>query len=96
VTDDLTKRLEMLLVLRWLDEGRPDDGTVALSVTTAARELGLEPDRTGVLPLLAALGELEEQGLVRVALEGPVQRDPRVTLSAELRRDAGSVFGESA
>ena len=42
VTDDLAKRLEMLLVLQWLDEGRPEDGTVALSVSTAAVELGLE------------------------------------------------------
>jgi hypothetical protein len=96
VTDDLAKRLEMLLVLQWLEEGRPEDGTVALSVTTAARELGLEPDRSGVIPVLAALGELEEHGLVRVALEGPVQRDPRVTLAAELRRDARSVFGGEA
>ena len=93
VTDDLTKRLEMLLVLQWLDEGRPEDGVVAMSVTTAASELGLEPDRSGVLAVLSALGDLEERKLVRVALEGPVQRDPRVTLSSELRRDAGSVFG---
>lgn len=82
----------MLVVLQWLDEQRPADGTIALSVTTAAAELGLEPDRSGVLAVLAALGDLEEQGLVRVALEGPVRRDPRVTLSEGLRRDAGAVF----
>ncbi len=93
VTDDLVKRLEMLLVLQWLDEGRPEDGTVALSVSTAASELGLEGERSGVLAVLGALGELEERKLVRVALEGPVRRDPRVTLSADLRIDAARLFG---
>jgi hypothetical protein len=93
VTDDVAKRLEMLLVLQWLDEGRPDDGTVVLSVSNAASELGLEIGRAGVLAVMAALGELEEDGLVRVALEGPVRRDPRVTLADELRADAGHLFG---
>lgn len=83
----------MLLVLQWLDEGRPDDGTVVLSVTTAASELGLEIGRPGVLAVMAALGELEEEQLVQVALEGPVRRDPRVTLAQELRDDAGRLFG---
>ena len=83
----------MLLVLQWLDEGRPEDGMIALSVTTAAAELDLEPGRPGVLAVLAALGELEERKLVRVALEGPVQRDPRVTLAADLRGDAERLFG---
>ena len=93
MTDDLAKRLEMLLVLQWLDEGRAEDGTVVLSVSTAASELGLEPGRAGVLAVLAALGDLEELLLVRVALEGPVRRDPRVTLSQGLRDDAGALFG---
>jgi hypothetical protein len=93
VTDDLAKRLEMLLVLQWLDEGRPADGTVVLSVSTAASELGLGMGRAGVLAVMAALGELEEEKLVQVALEGPVRRDPRVTLSQELRDDAGRLFG---
>lgn len=96
MTDDLAKRLEMLLVLQWLDEGRPDDGTVVLSVSTAASELGLEMGRAGVLAVLAALGELEEERLVRVALEGPVRRDPRVTLADELRADAARLFGGAA
>lgn len=93
MTDDLAKRLEMLLVLQWLDEGRPEDGTVVLSVSTAAAELGLEIGRSGVLAVMAALGELEEEKLVQVALEGPVRRDPRVTLAPELRADAGRLFG---
>jgi hypothetical protein len=93
VTDDLAKRLEMLLVLQWLDEGRPEDGTVVLSVSTAASELGLELGRAGVLSVMGALGELEEEKLVRVVLEGPVRRDPRVTLAQELRDDAGRLFG---
>ena len=93
MTDDLAKRLEMLLVLQWLDEGRPEDGVVAFSVTTAAAELDLDTGRSGVLAVMSALGELEERKLVRVALEGPVQRDPRVTLSADLRADARRLFG---
>ena len=83
----------MLLVLQWLDEGRSPDGVVALSVTTAAAELGLAPGRSGVLAVMGALGDLEERRLVRVALEGPVERNPRVTLSTELRADADRVFG---
>ena len=93
MTDDLAKRLEMLLVLQWLDEGRPEDGTVVLSVATAASELGLEIGRSGVLAVMSALGELEDEKVVQVALEGPVRRDPRVTLAQELRADAGRLFG---
>jgi len=85
VTDDLAKRLEMLLVLQWLDEGRPEDGTVALSVSTAAVELGLESERSGILTIMAALGDLEERKLVT--------RNPRVTLAPELRQDAARLFG---
>lgn len=93
MTDDLAKRLEMLLVLQWLDEGRPEDGTVAVSISTAAAELGLEGERSGVLAIMAALGDLEERKLIRVALEGPVTRNPRVTLAPELRSDARELFG---
>ena len=95
MTDDLAKRLEMLLVLQWLDEGRPEDGIVALSIATAATELGLESERAGVLAIMTALGDLEQRKLVRVALEGPVTRNPRVTLAPELRRDASQLFGDS-
>ncbi len=94
MTDDLAKRLEMLLVLQWLDEGRPEDGAVALSVSTAAADLGLESERAGVLAVMAALGDLEERKLVRVALEGPVTRNPKVTLAPDLRIDAERLFGE--
>lgn len=94
MTDDLAKRLEMLLVLQWLDEGRPEDGTVALSISTAATELGLESERSGILAIMAALGDLEERKLIRVALEGPVTRNPRVTLAPDLRIDADRLFGE--
>jgi hypothetical protein len=93
VTDDLARRLEMLLVLQWLDEGRPEDGVVALSVATAAAELGVGSERTGILAVMGALGALEERRLVRVALEGPVTRNPRVTLSPDLRGDADRLFG---
>ena len=95
MTDDLAKRLEMLLVLQWLDEGRPEDGTVAVSISTAAAELGLEGERSGILAIMAALGDLEERKLIRVALEGPVTRNPRVTLAPDLRIDADRLFGTS-
>ena len=94
MTDDLAKRLEMLLVLQWLDEGRPEDGTVALSIATAAAELGLQSERSGILAIMGALGDLEERKLVCVALEGPVTRNPRVTLALELRQDAARLFGD--
>ncbi len=91
--DDLAKRLEMLLVLQWLDEGRPEDGRVALSVRTAASELGLDPDRRGVLAIMSALGLLEERRLVEVALGAHTHQDPRVTLAPDLRIDAARMFG---
>lgn len=91
--DDLAKRLEMLLVLQWLDEGRPEDGTVALSVRTAASELDQGTERSGLLAIMGALGDLEQRGLVTVALGAHVSNDPRVTLAFDLRIDAGRVFG---
>jgi len=94
VSDDIAKRLEMLLVLQWLDEGRPEDGMVALSVRTAAAELGLDTERRGVLTIMGALGDLEERGLVSVALGAHVSHDPRVTLAPDLRIDASRMFGE--
>ncbi len=94
-TDDLAKRLEMLLVLQWLDEGRPQDGVVALSVTTAATELGMEADRRGILAVMGALGDLEERRLVAVALGAHTAQDPRVTLAPDLRIDAARMFGQS-
>ena len=38
----------MLLVLQWLDEDRPADGCVSLSIATAASELELD-DPEGLL-----------------------------------------------
>lgn len=43
---------------------------------------------------MGALGELEDQRLVRVAWPGGTGgREALVTLSADLRRDAGRLFG---
>jgi len=37
VTDpEISERLEMLVVARWLDDGRPDDGAVLLPVVEAS------------------------------------------------------------
>jgi len=94
VSQDVRERLEMLLVMQWLDEGAGDEGEVALSVTTAAAELGLEEGRAGLLAVMAALGELEERRLIRVAWPaGGGGRDGVVTLSADLRGDARRLFG---
>lgn len=87
------ERLEMLLVMQWLDEGAGDDGEVALSVPTAAAELGLEGGREGLLAVMAALGRLEERRVVSVAWPGAAGREPVVTLSAAVRRDARGLFG---
>lgn len=93
--DDLQGRLEMLLVMQWLDEGANDDGEVALSVATAASELDAE-GREGLLAVMAALGGLEDRRLVSVAWPGGAGgREAVVTLSMALRRDAGGLFGRS-
>jgi hypothetical protein len=96
VADDVRQRLEMLLVMQWLDEGADEEGAVALSVSTATLELGLEEGRAGLLAVMAALGELEERRLVEVAWPGgPGGREALVTLSPELRRDARRLFGRT-
>lgn len=93
--DDLQGRLEMLLVMQWLDEGAGGDGDVALSVATAASELDAV-GREGLLAVMAALGGLEERRLVSVAWPGGAgAREAVVTLSADLRRDARRLFGRS-
>jgi hypothetical protein len=94
-TEELSQRLEMLIVLQWLDEGAPDDGGIAFSATTAASELDLEAGREGLLALLRALSILEERGVVSVSWPGGRGRDARVTLAEELRRDAARQFGRS-
>jgi len=91
--DDTCQRLEMLLVMQWLDEGAVDGGEVALSVATAASELGLEGG-AGLLAVMAALGDLEDRGVVSVAWpSGAASGEALVTLSPDLRRDARELFG---
>jgi hypothetical protein len=93
VEDELSERLEMFLVLLWLDEGSPKDGAVALSVPTAAGDLDAGPGRHGLLAVMAALGDLEERELVEVAWPRGRRREARVTLAPELRADAARLFG---
>lgn len=84
----------MLLVARWLEEGARDDGEVSVSVADVARELDLRPDRSGMLAVMAALGELEDRRLVRVSWPlGTGGSQALVSLADELRRDARRVFG---
>jgi hypothetical protein len=90
---DLAGRLEMLLVLQWLDEGRDEEGAVALSVATAASELTLPEGREGLFAVMRALSELEERGLLRVSWPAVAGREAHVTLSEMLRRDAARLFG---
>lgn len=90
---ELSERLEMLLVLQWLDEGAPDDGQIAFSAATAASELEVEEGREGLLELMAALTELEERGVVAVAWPGGRGMDARLTLAEDLRTDAARQFG---
>ncbi|MCC6832758.1 MAG: hypothetical protein IT200_15565 [Thermoleophilia bacterium] len=82
----LGARLQMLVVVRWLDLGSPDDGRVTLPLGEAAQELGLPGHRRVMLDLMSALGELEEAGDVTV--EWTHGRGVAVvTLSDRLRRD---------
>lgn len=90
----ISERLEMLVVARWLDDGRPDDGEVLLRVDEAVAELDLALGREGLLNLMAALGDLESRGVVRVAWpRGVGGRDARITLADDVRRDARRLFG---
>jgi hypothetical protein len=91
--ETLSERLEMLLVLMWLDDGSPADGAVALSVATAAAELDAGAGREGLLAVMAALGELEERGAVEVAWPRGHGQEARVSLASPLRRDAERLFG---
>ena len=93
---EMGERLEMLLVMHWLDEGAAEDGRVALSVPTAAVELGLGGGREGVLAVMGALGDLEDRKLVSVAWPGAhAGGEAIVGLSAELRHDARKLFGRT-
>lgn len=87
-------RLEMLLVARWLEEGAGDAGEVSVSVGAVAEELGLGADRTGMLAVMAGLGELEDRRQVRVSWPlGTGGSQALVSLSSELRSDARRLFG---
>ena len=83
----------MLLVVRWLDAARPDDGALSVSIPDAAAELGLADDRASVLEVMGALGRLEERGVVDVAWPGGPGGDARITLAPDVRRDARRLFG---
>ncbi len=84
----------MLLVARWLEEGAREEGEVTVSVAAVADELGLAPDRSGMLLVMAALGELEDRGLVRVSWPlGAAAGQALVGLADDLRSDARRLFG---
>ena len=82
----LSARLQMLLVVRWLDLGSPETGEVALPLQEVAQELGLGDERRVLLDLMAALGELEESGDLSVEWSHG-RAVAAVTLSERLRRD---------
>ncbi len=90
----ITERLEMLLVLQWLDEGRPVDGDVLLSIPTAAGELDLPAEGDGLLAVLTALAELEESGRASVSWPRGPAADARVVLAQGIRLDAVRLFGD--
>lgn len=88
------ERLEMLLVLQWLDEGRSAEGDVMLSIATAASELGLGDD-AGLLAVMRGLGDLEDRGRVKVQWPGRPgdSGEARVLLADSITRDADRLFG---
>ncbi len=80
--------------MRWLEEGARAAGEVSLSVAAAAEELGLKPDRGGMLSVMAALGELEDRRVVHVSWPfGTGGSEAQVTLAQGLRSDARRLFG---
>ncbi|WP_217912792.1 hypothetical protein [Miltoncostaea marina] len=91
--DALGERLEMLLVMRWLEEGADERGEVGVPVLDAARELGLDDDRAGVLAVMGALGSLEDRGAVRVTWPASPSGHALVVLTEDLRGDARRLFG---
>lgn len=94
--DDVADRLEMLLVMRWLDAGADDEAEVVLSVSEAARELDLDEDRAGVMAVMAGLGELEDRRSATVAWPlGAAAGRAHVRLSDDLRADARRLFGRA-
>ncbi len=91
--DGLAARVEMLLVLRWLDDGRPDDGAVALDLASDLDQLGLDDGRQGTMTLLAALGDLEDAGKLTVRWPAAVGQAATLTLSRDLQRESTRLFG---
>lgn len=91
--DDVSQRLEMLVVLQWLDEGAMDDGVIAFSATTAAADLGLGTGRDGLLAVMGGLSVLEDREVVRVEWPHGPSRDARITIGEDVRRDAARQFG---
>ena len=77
-------RLQMLLVVQWLDAGAPADGVVDVEVEALTDALGLDRDRRGVLTVMSALGALEEAGDVAVTWL-PGRARATCTLSDRLR-----------
>jgi hypothetical protein len=93
--DDLASRLEMLLVLRWLDQGANAHDPVRLALDEVATELSLGEEREVLLELMRALGTLEGRAAISVSwvAEPSAARTAEVHLSQELRTDARRLFG---
>jgi hypothetical protein len=92
--DEIAHRLEMLVVVRWLDAGRPDDGAIDLRLEDALDELELAAGREGLIALMGALGALEGRGALDVAWPaGIASGEARITLSPDLRREARGLVG---
>jgi hypothetical protein len=91
---EIAERLEMLLVLQWLDEDRPVDGCVVLSIATAASELDLSDDE-GLLEVMGALSMLEEQRRIEVTWPRGPGAEARVQLASGIRDDAARLFGDA-
>ena len=93
--DDLASRLEMLLVLRWLDQSGDADDSLRLTLAEVAAELSLGSDRESLLELMRALGALESRAAITVSwvVEPSAGRSAEIRLSPELRADARRLFG---
>ena len=95
MSEDLASRLEMLLVLRWLDAGAATTSSVRITLEEMTSELELDDARGSLLDLMRALGELEQRGALRLSwtIEPGAGRTAEVLLAEDLRRDALRLFG---
>ncbi len=91
---EIVERLEMLLVLQWLDEGRDSEGAVSLSIATAALDLDLADGRDGMLEVMAALTSLEEARRAEVTWPRGPGAEAHVRLAEGIRTDAARIFGQ--